>query len=155
MNHKEEIIKVAGLPLNAQFNWSVGVLMEKFIKSLADKKLLASKCSECGYVTAPPRTRCVRCNIKMGEADLIELSGKGTLLGSTVAQVKLDGKCNFVDLGEPQVIAAIKLEGADSTIFMPLDAKDPEQLEIGTEVSIQWSDPTKGEIADIKCFAPA
>lgn len=155
MSDKEKFIKVDGLPLGADFNWSVGVLMEKFIKSLGDKKLFGAKCPKCGYVVAPPRTRCMKCNARMGEDDLVELSGKGTIQGRTLANVKLDGKCNFVDLKEPKIIGAIKLDDADSTLFMPVEGADIEKLGIGTAVSIQWSDETKGEIADIKCFKPA
>lgn len=154
MSGQEQIIKVEGLPLSAGFNWSVGVLMEKFIKSLADKKLLGAKCPKCGYVVAPPRTRCARCSAKIGEADLVELSGKGKILGRTVAMVELDGKCKFVDLKEPRLVGAIKLDDADSTWFMPIDA-DPDKLEVGTAVAIQWSKDLKGEISDIKCFKPA
>jgi len=154
MNNKEEIIKVIGLPLGAGFNWSVGVLMEKFIKSLGDKKLLGAKCKKCGYVVAPPRTRCIRCNAKLDEDCLVELSGKGVLLGRTEAKVELDGKCNFVDLEEARVIGAIKLDDADSTLFMPIQAADAGELEIGTSVCVEWAAATKGEIADIKCFKP-
>ncbi len=157
MNGKreEEIIKVIGMPLGADYNWSVGALMEKFIKSLADKKLLGAKCPKCSYVVAPPRTRCAKCNGPIGEDDLVELSGKGKLLGRTVAEVKLDNKCNWQDLKEPQFIGAIKLEDADSTLFMPVEGPGLEELEIGSEVVIEWADETKGEIADVKCFKPA
>jgi len=151
MNQSERIIKVDGMPLGAGFNWSVGVLMEKFMAALAGKKLLAGKCPKCAYVVTPPRTRCPKCNGKIGEADLIELSGKGRLLGKTVTGVKLDGKCNFAPLPKAMVIAAVKLDGADSTLFLPLDA-DPAKAAIGAAVSVQWSAETKGEISDIKCL---
>jgi uncharacterized OB-fold protein len=154
MNDKEQIIKVVGLPLGAGFNWSVGVLMEKFIKTLADKKLLGTRCPKCGYVTTPPRTICVKCNSKTGEDNLVELSGKGALAGRTSARVKLDGKCKFVDLEEPEIIGAVKLEDANSTLFMPIVGEGAEKLEIGAEVAIEWSDETKGEISDIKGFKP-
>jgi uncharacterized OB-fold protein len=152
MSEPEKIIRVEGLPLGAGFNWSVGVLMEKFMNALAQKKLLAAKCPACGYVVAPPRTRCPRCNARIGEPDLIELSGKGKIIGRAQAQVELDGKCNFRDLKEPKLIGAIKLDGADSTIFMPIEPPDPAKLPIGASVSVQWNDQLKGEIADIRCF---
>jgi len=154
MNDKEQIIKVEGLPLGAEFNWSVGVLMEKFIKSLGEKKLLGSKCPACGYVLAPPRTRCVKCNAKITESDLVELSGRGVLLGRTLANVELDGKCNFVDREKPVVIGAVKLDDADSTLFMPIRETELERLEIGAALAIEWADETKGETSDIKCFKP-
>ena len=61
---KDQIIKVIGLPLGAGFNWSVGVLMEKFIKNLADKKLLGTKCKKCGeeFGWYDEENFCIRCN---------------------------------------------------------------------------------------------
>jgi len=149
-----EIIKVEGLPFVACFGWSVGFQMERFIKALAKKKILGAKCPKCGYTYVPPRSRCGKCYAKMGEKDLIDLSGKGSLVGYTVAHVELDGAGNFRDLKKPKLIGAIKLEGADSTIFMPIEEIDPKKVKEGMKVVIQWSKETKGELKDIKCFKP-
>jgi len=151
-----DIIKVhAPIPVVAGFNWSVGVLMEKFLNELADKKLLAVKCPGCGYVHVPPRRRCVKCHAKMGESDLVELSGKGELAGWTAAHVELDGKGNWRDLEEPKVIGAIKLEGADSLIYIPVAGVKPEDVEPGMKVVPGWADELKGEPGDLSCFKPA
>jgi uncharacterized OB-fold protein len=69
--------------------------------------------------------------------------------------VKLDGQGNFVDLEKPEIIGAIKLEKADSTIFMPLEGIKLQDLTVGLKVKVEWRDETKGELADIKCFRPA
>ena len=155
MNKQADVLKVDGLPIvSANFCWSVGVLMEKFLKALGSKKFMAIKCPKCGYICVPPRSRCVRCNTKMGEKDLIELSGKGTLVSYTVAHVELDGKANFKDLEKPKLIGAIKPDDADSTIFMPLGEVEPKDLKTGMKVSLQWNKDTKGELTDIKYFKP-
>lgn len=141
MEKPQEVIRYEGLPaVSANFNWSVGFQMERFLKALAEKKFLASKCPECGYVYAPPRNRCGKCYAQIGEKDLIELSGKGKLLSWTIAHLELDGKGNWVDLKAPKIIGAIKLEGADSTLFMELGEAKAEDLKIGAEVEIVWSD---------------
>ena len=150
---KKGYIRVDGLPFVAGFSWSVGFQMERFIKALAEKKLLASKCPQCGYTYIPPRNRCGKCSAKIEEKDNLELSGEGKLMGWTVSYVELDGKGNWLDLKEPKIIGAIKLDGADSTIFMPIEAK-PEELEIGMKLAIQWNKELKGAISDIKCFKP-
>jgi len=156
MKSKSGIVDVhAPLPFVANFSWSTGFLMEKFIKELANKKILAAKCPECGYAYVPPRARCGKCYAKIGEEHLIELSGKGTLVSYTTANVKLDGQGNFVDLEKPEIIGAIKLEKADSTIFMPLEGIKLQDLTVGLKVKVEWRDETKGELADIKCFRPA
>ena len=152
---KKAPIVVNGLPIvQAGFNWSVGFQMEKFLKALATKKFLASKCPECGYVFAPPRNTCSRCWKKMDEKNLLELSGKGTLLGWTVAYVELDGKGNWVDLKAPKIIGAVKLDGADSTVFMPLDEVKEKDLKAGMKVGLVWESEAKVGWKNIKYFKP-
>jgi len=153
-SENSEIVRVTGVPYTAGFKWSVGLPMEKFIKALADKKILASKCPKCGYIYTPPRNRCGKCNAKIEDKDIIKLSGKGSLVRYTAAYVELDGAGNFNDLKKPKLIGAIKLDGADSTIFMPLSGVDPKKLAPGTKVKVQWRKETKGEIADLEGFKP-
>lgn len=147
-----EVIRVSGLPFVAGFQWSVGKMMERFIKSFADRKILAAKCPKCGYTYVPPRSRCGKCYAQIKDKNLVELSGKGILIGYTTAYVQLDGKGNFLDLDKPKVIGAIKLEDSDSTIFMPLGEVDSKDLKEGIRVEAVWRKETKGEIADIMYF---
>ncbi|HUT54787.1 MAG TPA: Zn-ribbon domain-containing OB-fold protein [bacterium] len=155
MDNISEIVRVQSIPYTVGFNWSVGIPMEKFIKALADKKILASKCPGCGYVYTPPRNRCGKCGKEIGTADIIELSGQATLAGYTTARVELDGAGNWKDLEAPKIIGAIKLEGADSTIFMPLEGVAAKALKPGLKLKPGWSEKTEGKISDLKCFKPA
>lgn len=140
--------------LKAEFAWTVGELMEKFIKAFEDKTLLASECSNCGYTTVPPRCRCPNCNNEMDEDELVELSGSGTLLSYTKGNVELDGEGNFVDLDDPDIIGVVNLEESDSQLVVPLGDANFDDLEIGMDVEIVWSDETEGAIEDIKYFKP-
>lgn len=141
MEKPQEVIRYQGLPaVLANFNWSVGFQMQRFLKALAEKKFLAGKCPGCGYVYAPPRNRCGKCYAEIKENDLIELSGKGKLLSWTIAHLALDGKGNWQDLKEPRMIGAIKLDGADSTLFMELGQAKASDLKIGANVEIVWSE---------------
>jgi len=147
-----QAVDVQSLPFAAGYNWSVGSFMEKFIKALGKKEILASKCPKCGYTHVPPRLRCVKCDAKIEDKDIIKLSGKGILVGFTKAYVQLDGSGNFLDLDEPQFIGAIKLEGADSTIFMPIADIEPQDIKEGIKVQVKWEEQTQGAISDIKYF---
>ncbi|MEM2135792.1 MAG: Zn-ribbon domain-containing OB-fold protein [Candidatus Jordarchaeaceae archaeon] len=151
---KEEVIPVKGIPVVAGFRWSVGELMDRFIRELGNRKILGAKCSKCNYTYVPPRAWCGKCSAKMDANSLVELSGKGVLVGYTTAYVELDGNGNFRNLEKPKAIGAIKLEGADSTIFMPLIDVEPEKLKAGITVKVVWQEETKGQISDIKGFKP-
>ena len=155
MKSKSEIVDVQAIPFAANFSWSTGFIMEKFIQELANRKILAAKCPKCGYTYVPPRNRCGKCNAKIEEKNLINLSGKGKLVSYTTANVQLDGNGNFQDLEKPVVIGAIKLDNADSTIFMPLEGIKPKELKEGLKVKVQWREETKGELSDMMCFRPA
>ncbi len=149
------MVKVkAPFPAVAGFRWSVGELMERFIKALARRKVLGVRCPKCGYAYVPPRNRCGKCHTKITEENLTELSGKGTLLSYTTAHVELDGSGNFKELGESKVIGAIKLEGTDSTIFVPVEEIKPEQLKVDMPVEVVWAEKTEGRLTDIKYFKP-
>jgi len=152
MKSKSEIVEVQAMPMVANFNWATGFLMQKFIQELANRKILAAKCPGCGYTYVPPRSRCGKCYAKIEEKNLITLSGKGTLVSYTKAYVKLDGDGNFQDLKKPIIIGAIKLNNADSMIFMPVEGIKPRDLNKGLKVKVQWREETKGELSDIKCF---
>ena len=155
MGNESEIIQVQPLPFTANFGWSTGSQMQRFIRELAEKRLLGAKCPECGYTYVPPRSRCGKCYAGIGEEDLIPLSGKGTLVSYTTAHVRLDGQGEFQDLEKPEIIGAIRLDNTDSTIFMPLEGIEAQDMAVGLKVEVQWRDETKGELADIACFRPA
>jgi len=142
-----EVIRYQGIPFVARFRLSAGELMERFYQSLKAKKLTALKCN-CGYTVFPPRIRCPKCYARLTEENLVELSGKGQILSFTKVYFKLDGKGNFVDLDEPQVLASIKLDQSDSIFF----AKVCGEPKDGAKVEVVWREETKGEFSDILCF---
>lgn len=154
MEKKSEIVDVQTLPLVAGFSWSVGFLMERFIRSLAKRELLAARCPACAYTYVPPRSRCGKCHARIQEEDLIPISGKGTVIGHTTAFVSLDGQGNLSDVKVPGIIGAIKFDKADSTVFLAIEGVSPDDVKEGINVEIQWRKQTKGELADIQCVKP-
>lgn len=154
MEGKSEIVEVKTFPFPARFDWATGVIMQLFIEGLAKSKILGAKCPGCGYTYVPPRSRCGKCHAAIDEENLLPLAGEGTLVSYTEGHVRLDGNGSFQDLEKPVIIGAIKLDGADSMIFMPVEGIEPADLKEGLKVGVSWREETKGEISDIKCFAP-
>jgi len=154
MEGKSEIVEVKTFPFPAGFNWAVGPMMERFIQTLAGRKVLGARCPGCGYTYVPPRSRCGQCQAAIAEKDVVELSGKGTLISYTNAHVAPDGNGNLKDLEKPIVVGAVKLEDADSVLFMPVEGVKPQDLKIGLAVKVRWREETKGAVADICCFEP-
>ena len=155
MEGKSEIVEVKTFPFPAGFNWAVGPMMQRFIEALANRRVLGARCPECGYTYVPPRSRCGKCYAVVDEMNMLDLSGRGTLMSYTEAHVKLDGNGNLQDLEKPTIVGAVKLDGADSMLFMPVEGVKPADLKESLKVKIRWREETRGELADIRCFEPA
>jgi uncharacterized protein len=61
------------------------ISIQEYLTALSENKLLGLKCRDCGFVTAPPRFACRKCGGQ--NADIVELSGKGTIVTFTVVHI--------------------------------------------------------------------
>src|SRR4030067_1406941 len=59
--------------------------IEQFYKHLAQGKLMAGKCTQCGKIHLPPRPLCDNCFSQTFE--WVEVLGKGKLLSYTVIHI--------------------------------------------------------------------
>lgn len=140
------VVRYTGLPFVARFRWNVGKTMEKFYQSFKDEKILAARCERCGYTVVPPRTVCPKCSAR--EQNLVELDGRGRIEGLTAVKFKLDGKGGYVWLEEPEILAAIRLNGADSLIFARVEG----DATTGAEVEPVWAEKLEGKPSDLLRF---
>ena len=142
-------VKRVWLPMAPVFNWSVGNWMEQFFDGLKQKKIVASKCGACGRVYVPPRMICERCFAKTEE--WVELPETGTVETYTMAHVKIAENGDLEDLPEPQIIAMIKHDGADTCIAARVDAQN---CSVGMRVKAVWNDAPEGVLDIISAYRP-
>ena len=62
-------------------NYSPYTKVSDFAQHLKDGRLMGTRCKDCGATSFPPRADCGSC--MSGEFELVEMSGKGTLLTFT------------------------------------------------------------------------
>lgn len=105
--------------------------IEQFYKFLAQQKLMAGKCRQCGKIHLPPRPLCDKCFSQ--EFEWIPVSGKGKLLTYTVIHVAPQ---QFQDLA-PYAVGIIKLENGLKIPGMISGARQ-EQLKIGMDLTIDF-----------------
>lgn len=148
------VVRYEGLPFVARFKWNVGKIMEEFYSKFAEKLIYASRCKRCGYTVIPPRIVCPKCGTRMDKSNLVEVEDRGVVLGYTVVRKKLDGRGNFVELDNPEILAAVKLNGADSQIFVRLDEVKVEEMKPGMEVVAVWAEKREGKPSDLVYFKP-
>jgi uncharacterized OB-fold protein len=131
------------------YKYSVGTLASKFFIQIRDsKKINGVKCPKCNMVIVPPRSVCIKCFSKI--EDLVELSGKGTLVTYTV--VHYDSAVQAMK--PPYAVGVIKLDGADTAITHFIGEVDFKELKAGMKLEAVFNETRNANILDIKYFKP-
>lgn len=131
--------------------------IQNYLDFIQNKKLMGSKCKDCGNLYAPVRKLCTKCNSL--NMEWVELSGKGELAAFTSITV---GTPYFIDLGydrnKPYCFSVIKLEEGPmvSAQLVGVDESKPDLIKIGTPVKVKFlENEFKGETKIDLGFEPA
>lgn len=134
-----------------QSRYTCGLAGEKFFREIKDNaRLIGTRCPECDFTYVPPAIYCERCFSRLEE--WVEVGPEGTVQSFTVLCVALDGS----PLDEPEIMALIQLDGADSVLVHRLGKVNLDELAIGMRVKPVFK-PKKerqGSILDIVQFVP-
>ncbi len=136
----------------AQYAWSAGPAMSRFLQELKEGKLIATKCEECDRVIFPPRMFCEYCYEPVDNWEYV----KDTGIINTYSISHIDPNANPIE--EPILIGVIDIDGASENhgIMHFFEEVDPDDIEIGMEVEAVWKPEEErvGSIEDIKYFRP-
>ena len=119
-----------------------------FEQYLAEGKLMASRCSDCGTLNLPPRAICPRCHSE--NLQWTETSGKGKLAGFTVISI---APTFMIEQGygrdNPYVSGVVELdEGVKiSARITGVDAAKPEDIKVGTPLTVDFITVGEGDEA--------
>lgn len=137
------------IPIN--YLYTFGLAGEEFFRSLKDKgRLLSAECPSCGTVYLPSRIFCEKCMVDLEKAK--PAASTGEVYTFAICHEGLDG----APLKEPEVIAAIAIDGTDGVMTHYVRGIDPSLVHIGMRVEMVLKPAKKrvGNIFDIECFKP-
>jgi hypothetical protein len=112
-----------------------------YFQTIQDKKIVGSKCGDCGAVHLPPREICPACLSE--DMKEVTFSGDGELAAYSVIYVPPTA---MIEAGfgreNPNVAGIVKLaEGPMiSAQILGLDAKKPAEIKIGTPLKATFVD---------------
>jgi uncharacterized OB-fold protein len=112
--------------------------IEQFYKFIAQGKLMAGKCQQCGKIHLPPRPLCDNCFSQ--KFKWTPVPNKGKLLTYTVIHV---APPQFQDMA-PYAVGIIKLENGLKLPGM-ISGATQEQLHIGMELTIDFNASTTAQ----------
>lgn len=150
LDDEQDVYITKGM-IRAEFNFWVGIVMDKFYDGLQEKKFIGTKCSKCGKVFLPPRNRCGDCFAKA--EDFIDLPETGILKNFTVTSYKISERKSR-NVKKDQIVGLVQIDGADTAMVVPVININPEDLKIGMKLKVVWAKNIKGHPDDIAGFEP-
>ncbi len=104
--------------------------VSQFAEHLKRGRIMASRCTACGFSTFPPRADCPEC--LSGGFEFVERSGRGTIHTFTRIEAAPAG---FEDL-VPYTIAVVDLEEGGRLLGWPGETLPAEEILIGMPVQV-------------------
>lgn len=137
-------------PVDLPYVFTPGVAGSRFLKAIADKKLLGQACNRCGKVYIPPRGSCPRCGVPTDRD--VEVADKGTVVSFSIVRVPSEGIA--IDL--PFACLSILLDGSDIPFFHVAGEVDVETVRMGMRVQAVWvpDEELRSSLESIRYFKP-
>ncbi len=141
--------KVMEGDITVPYKWTTGEAIGTFLTRLRDdRRIMGTRCPECGKVLVPPQEFCAACFIDTKE--YVGVADEGTIETYTVVRAPLVWRPS----DPPYAIAAIRLDGADTELLHLVKTEDYDTLKMGMRVRAVWSEERKGSLFDIEHFEP-
>jgi uncharacterized protein len=119
-------------PIRLRYEHSVSAEESRYLRALADGKIIGQRCPACGKVYVPPRGACPTCGVPT--ATDVTLPDTGTVTTFCVVNVPFQGQ----RVQTPYVAAAVLLDGADIPFQHLVLGCEPGEVRMGMRVRAVW-----------------
>ncbi len=107
----------------------------QYLAAIREGRILGHRCPSCGRVFTPPKGYCPICTVQTGEADEIELSPMGTLVGFSILNP------DSLHQGDDSVVrGTVLLDGSDVTLTGELTDVAPDDAHPGIRLRAVFAD---------------
>jgi uncharacterized protein len=127
-----EPVTIMTAPVRLHYEHTASPEESRFLRGLADGRLLAQRCPVCGKVYIPPRGACPTDGVPT--TDEVELPDRGIVTTFCVVNVDYPGQ----RVSAPYVAAAVLLDGADIPFQHLILGCDPDEVRMGMRVRAEW-----------------
>ncbi len=137
-------------PAELRYMYTAGHATSRFLKGMAEKKILGQRCPVCHKVYVPSRGSCPSDGAPTTE--VVELPHKGTVTSFCIVNVQFYGQAMEV----PYTSALILLDESDLSIMHLLQEVNVKDVHIGMRVEAVWvpDDEIGPTLESIKYFRP-
>jgi uncharacterized OB-fold protein len=145
-----EPVKSIRTPLHLEYHYTAGRASSRFLRGVAQGRILGQRCPECGKVYVPPRGSCPRCGVETDEE--VAVAEKGTVTTFSIVRIPTEN----LSFDPPYVCAHILLDGADIPFFHVLQNCPLDDVRMGMRVRAVWAPREELEptMRSIRYFEP-
>ena len=123
---------VISTPIRLDYTFTAGRAQSRFLRGLAQGKLVGQRCPSCRKVYIPPRGSCPTCAVPPQEE--VQVADRGTVTTFCIVNIPFPGQA----IKPPFVAASVLLDGADIAIFHLLQEVDAAGARMGMRVEAVW-----------------
>jgi uncharacterized OB-fold protein len=144
------VVKSIETPLHLEYTHTAGRAPTRFLRGMAQGRILGQRCPECRKVYVPPRGSCPRCGVPTEEE--VEVTGKGTVTTFCIVRIPSDA----LSVDPPFTCAHVLLDGADIPFFALIQECPFDQVRMGMRVEAVWVAPEerRPSFESIRYFRP-
>lgn len=146
-----EPVEILRCPVKLDYIFSAGQSASRFLRAIAQGKLLGQRCPVDGRVYFPTRGSCPQHGVLM-TGDPVELSDKGTIVTYSINRVPSEN----IKLDLPYAPIQVLLDGADTILMHVLGECPIDQVHMGMRVQAVWKprEEWTTSIGNIRWFKP-
>jgi len=132
MSDAPEPLRSIVTPMRMDYRYTPGQATTRFLRALAEGRIVGLRCPRCEKVYVPPRGACPRCGVPTREE--VAVSDRGTVVTLTVVRVPSTN----ISIELPYVAAHVLLDGADIAFQGVLGDCPVEEARMGMRVQAVW-----------------
>jgi uncharacterized OB-fold protein len=132
MTPPTEPVTMITTPIELAYEYTVGAVETRFLRGVAEGRIVGQRCTVCGNVYVPPRGACPADGIPTEED--VELPDRGIVTTFCVVNVPFLGQ----QIEPPYVAAHILLDGADITFQHLILGCPADEVRMGMRVEAVW-----------------
>jgi uncharacterized OB-fold protein len=144
-------VMVIATPIRLDYTFTAGQAQTRFLRGLAEGKLVGQRCPSCAKVYIPPRGSCPTCAVSTREE--VQVADRGTVTTFCIVNIPFPGQA----IKPPFVAASVLLDGADIAIFHLLQEVDAADARMGMRVEAVWvaREELRSSMESIRYFRPS
>jgi uncharacterized OB-fold protein len=147
-----EPVEMLRVPIKLDYTYSAGQAASRFLRALAEGRLIGQRCPVDGKVYFPTRGACPEHGVPT-EGELVDVRDRGTIVSYSIVRVPSENLA--VEL--PFAAVTILLDGADTTFTHVLSEARLEDVDMGMRVQAVWlpREEWTTSMRNIKYFKPS